>query len=824
MIMDAIKIYRVLTSVFILMFLSACNENLHTGCIDADDFGQPRFNINSAGYNLQAIGQEQVSEWFATGYVYNGDPINFAVKNGNDNRWTSWYGSISNILQTVPKCTFDPSMCPADPTIRDIPANNVPCYFDKGKGLYTAFMPKDAASPNSSQTFMLNPASAGAAVLHLGESESATYLYSPVSMGGGPAGGLVISSSLGNQYIDGQVYFKILDRFYSDNMGQYTVIAKSGLKDPSHAIINAIVFGIQDIVKQQVQDLYEGILQESAMPQLVRMLLTLYVIIIFVTFIMGLSQFKIGDLVIHLTKISVILVLFGGSSGWEIINEYFLNFFWYGPSVFVATYSAGADATSSTLFDYYDQMLAMFFSEPVNARINALMAAGTGTSKFVGFTFACVFYVVVFLFMIAIAKAIGIYILTTVAIAILAIIAPIFFLFWLFGQTKDFFNRWVDMLIGFFFQILFVFVGLTVFANIIMFFLYYNLGFSICWVNLWDNPVFKFYGWKIPDLSHALVTMPNPAGYYDANNDWHGPYSMIVERYPEMPFLIPASGGVINDQLKIDRMFSGEYIEMWDVFIFCLVIYIMYKFSSMLNEIGKGIATSSVMFTNVGFKEASDLFSSIGNAFKDVGSTLVHSKYAPEPLRKGVERLEKAGSFVKGFHQESKGEFLRTLKGGRDSALKKLPGVGNIIKRYESSKTALETMQDTRGSKFDAVLGLKMPDQNDPNLSDATRGYMQQGGSGQRPGILGAALDHGKYLASGGLYGQSINDANGGRQTNGEKVAEDLSKVFGFSKGKEKNIGETLQNFGRRFDYSLNPFDLFKDNANTANNRPWLKK
>jgi type IV secretory pathway VirB6-like protein len=61
----------------------------------------------------------------------------------------------------------------------------------------------------------------------------------------------------------------------------------------------------------------------------------------------------------------------------------------------------------------------------------------------------------------------------------------------LFKQTKTFFDNWINSLIGFSLQQIFLVFTLTLFNTFLYLIIKLNLGYTVCWDNVWQIPIGK---------------------------------------------------------------------------------------------------------------------------------------------------------------------------------------------------------------------------------------------------------------------------------------------------------------------------------------------
>jgi type IV secretion system protein VirB6 len=224
----------------LLILLSGCTGER---CIDADDFGFSNVVISSRYTKEELNNQQQghqVAPWVDSGLKVNGRPLTIVIKTweygieknkpGELSAWCAWYGgdnnknTLSRFCERLQPCVFaSGDMCTAT---SDAQITNAPCLFKNGVGLY-ALIADRGTDPNSSFVSQRSPAGI---TFHLGEPVAAGLNLYDIGMNGAVrnAGGTIYqyngNSGLKQQYANSELYFKILDKFYDDNNGQYRIV------------------------------------------------------------------------------------------------------------------------------------------------------------------------------------------------------------------------------------------------------------------------------------------------------------------------------------------------------------------------------------------------------------------------------------------------------------------------------------------------------------------------------------------------------------------------------------------------------------------------
>ncbi len=270
-----LKDFKFLLIMIVSIILSGCTDIVDSECLEAEDFGFVTVTVPAKYGNAKSLrGNEdnQIGPWRGVGYPLSGSNLVIKVKNwdsgdemtkGNLSAWCPWYGGRSKVSGIA--AIFDPLALPFKNALTyicrrlapckwanndmctpsangDAAIINAPCLMTKGVGLYGLMTAYDIGDPNAKTESMSNPEGfyPGGSVhtMHLGEKHD-NYTLFDIDSGGhySPAGGIVYSftdEEVG-KFRGGKLYFKILDKHYGDNSGQYIAVIKSGL-DASYAI------------------------------------------------------------------------------------------------------------------------------------------------------------------------------------------------------------------------------------------------------------------------------------------------------------------------------------------------------------------------------------------------------------------------------------------------------------------------------------------------------------------------------------------------------------------------------------------------------------
>lgn len=713
-----------------LSTLSGCKD-FNSPCIDADDFGFNKMNISARGgqtiygHDLSVSSQrgQEITTWTSSRLSLTGGRLVILVRNGDNSRWTAWWGTAADtdnvpiFMRDLPACTSWSCSKTIDNSNFYDPSNI--CLFTKGVGLYGLAVPQ-GTDPNASES-VLKKIPLDSVAFHLGENASLT------DSDGESAGGWN-DAPPPNAPGNGNLYFRILDSYYDDNGGQYQLVFKSGVADPYPGPIATAVGAVKGQLDVASTRIYNNLINETEYLTVVKICLILYIMFLGISFMFGIVNITQKDLAVHIFKIALVIQVSATATSWAFFNTTFLNLFKQGVDSLVCMMvgslgGAGCDAGASPL-NYFDDLVSVFTSYETNAKIQSLLF-----TSFWGFVFVIMFYVSLIVYMIAIAKAVILYLLAYIAICVLIILFPIFLVFILFKMTRELFNNWLKQVIGYAIQPLLVMAGLTLMAQVVLHQLHILVGFPICVKPIISLPspfnvnlIVWWYPKEVrtdPNKDKKTIPVPeywSPSGdpftYCDPDQKNFAcqdqktlcaPYECTDNRYPDLPYLIPAkTGSQYNDQARITNISTGVYVTFFDVFLFFVLIYIMLKFQHVVPDIAKGVA-GVVIGSQTDLARTAD--SAFQSATRGALTQLAYRRVTGgRSLDEDLNTVRKKITFQDYKHkiQDSVGGGIDNLHGkiGKKLTPRPIQKLSELNKRGEGIK---QGYQDIVGGKVDAV-------------------------------------------------------------------------------------------------------------------------
>jgi type IV secretion system protein VirB6 len=646
-----------------LLLLTGCSGDQ---CIDADDFGFNKFTVSSRYDPSELFSQQQdneVAPWLDSTYTVNGRPLMMVVKtwvygveqnnSGQLSAWCPWYGvvgdegQLSTFCQRLITCVFVPSMCT---NTKDAAIGNAPCILKNGVGLYALIADK-GTDPNA--TFASQRFPAGLTV-HLGEPPVGYSLYD-IGQDGSIrlAGGISYqyqepgqnANDLAVQYANAHLYFKILDKYYDDNNGQYKIIIKSGVNDsrpdPLQFLTNLVtgmLFGTSDNTATTyqnftnnvndstpdpaaaatgtasstnsdygiVRNIYQNLTGNASYKLVVSVVLSLYIAVTALSFLSGNLNITQAELIVRIVKVIIISLLLRSEYSWSFFNDYLYFYFVDGMAQILALIQEAAQTGSGS-----SSILGLMIAPQTISKLISLLFV-----DWLGFIYIILYAIALYFVFLMIFEATIIYLTALIAIGMILVMGPIFLCFMLFQITRSLFENWLKQLISYAMQPLILFTGLAFISIIIRTEIYDSLGFRVCKfsfpnlgliselfgslaseVGLDPSITNSIFYWYFPspmqgsDFSRTQAVIPVPMDHFvgpTGNQTFCPAYGCYENRYIELPYLDP-----VNDADRINNFFNGRFVQLDGLLLIFIAVYLLSKFNTMAVSISKFLSGSS---------------------------------------------------------------------------------------------------------------------------------------------------------------------------------------------------------------------------------------
>lgn len=331
--------------------------------------------------------------------------------------------------------------------------------------------------------------------------------------------------------------FRCVSR-YTNNSGKYFVVVR--IKKPSSDISKIVGDVVNPVVEVmdgkkdkstigQAERIYLLIVGDVKYQAILSMSIIIMLTFYGLTYLMGMHEAGIGDIINKMIKISVIY-LFVGPEGWywfdAIVVKTFKNGTDYLSFLMASSFDESPDLQraidnfdfydKSILFGSVDKVFGLIFSKTVHNKILALLFA-----SFFGWAYLMIIYYGILAYIYAVANAVLLYLTAQVFISVLFVLGPLFFILALFDQTKEMFDKWLSQLIGYSLQQVFLLTTLAFFNMMMYEVIKMSLGYKVCWDEVWTinivNKITLLSSWRIASMPAATDSQSDVGNI--GNND-----------------------------------------------------------------------------------------------------------------------------------------------------------------------------------------------------------------------------------------------------------------------------------------------------------------
>ena len=236
---------------------------------------------------------------------------------------------------------------------------------------------------------------------------------------------------------------------------------RTSLTTPGTGVVQYIVDRIDTVMNGKTQAIYEAMVGvpsdaaffpiENAIYASVILLITIYGSVI----ALGITRVNAYTFTMFVLKIALVLS-FG--LDFTLFNDFVISTIEDGfiePMSDIMLDVFANSQTSGNAFEQIDGVISMFLSSNYWKVVLALLF-----SSFSGAAFAAIFVILMIMYLTAVLRALWVYLIALIVRAFLFSFAPIFIMFGLFNQTKGFFDGWVQQIISFSLQPVFLFTYL----------------------------------------------------------------------------------------------------------------------------------------------------------------------------------------------------------------------------------------------------------------------------------------------------------------------------------------------------------------------------
>lgn len=292
---------------------------------------------------------------------------------------------------------------------------------------------------------------------------------------------------------DGYLWLRINNdpKDYKDSFGQYRVDFMTSIEEGGfyNDIIDPFFKGFKNKIQGAAEQIfknitcYKGISGSGGCTNFfnyVKGLLSLYIMIYGMMFLIGMVQISQTDLVLRIIKIAFVAGLLNEKT-FEFFNDYVFDFvtgFTDDIISNMAGYSmfSGSTTISNPFMFLNEVMTKVFLSSTFIAQVLALLSMGINGVIYFILIFVCVVILVIVLF-----KAIAVYLMAFMAITVLIGLAPLFLTFILFEKTAHLFDNWVKFMFRYMLEPVVLLAGIIILTQLFTIYLDFVVGYSVCW-------------------------------------------------------------------------------------------------------------------------------------------------------------------------------------------------------------------------------------------------------------------------------------------------------------------------------------------------------
>lgn len=386
-----------------------------------------------------------------------------------------------------------------------------PCMLKDGVGLY-GLISLDGSNPND-PTFAGATPDSNFRTFHMkvnGKDQNGSYFIMDSTKTCNKEGKCTTDTKGGAPYIPkGEIFVKIVDSYYQDNIGYYTVLFIDGVISGKGFIEEAITV-VEATIGQVTKNLYNGILQNGFV-EIAKAVLLLYLVITALLFSIGIIKMSQSELVVRVFKIGLIVTLISPMS-YDFFYNHLFQLFEKGSKAISSVIVHSTIMSHSTAFPMtmsgetnvltlMDSVLKVVVSGVLWKKTLALLF-----SQYWFFFFGI--FLGLFVMFIAIIKSVVLYLVAIFVMALLLVLAPFFILMILFKVTGAMFDDWLKQLISAALTIIIITLIMLLMVVIIGEQIYSMMHFSVCWESIGDWGIFGKPHWFVikDDISQTMTT------------------------------------------------------------------------------------------------------------------------------------------------------------------------------------------------------------------------------------------------------------------------------------------------------------------------------
>jgi type IV secretion system protein VirB6 len=276
---------------------------------------------------------------------------------------------------------------------------------------------------------------------------------------------------------------------YQDSFGQYRVDFKTKIDQGSffYDVLNPFFEEFKGKIKGAAEQMFKNMTcyggdsgNCSNFFNYIKGLLSLYIMIYGMMFLIGMVQISQTDIVIRVIKVAFVAGIMNEST-FEFFNIYVFDFvtgFTDNIISNMAGYSLfSGSASVSNPFIFLNEVLTkVFLSATFISQVLALLSMGINGVIYFILIFICLVVTVIVLL-----RSIAVYLMAFMAITLLIGLAPLFLTFILFEKTFYLFDNWVKFTFRYMLEPVILLAGIIILTQLFTIYLDLAIGYSVCW-------------------------------------------------------------------------------------------------------------------------------------------------------------------------------------------------------------------------------------------------------------------------------------------------------------------------------------------------------
>ncbi|WP_347939387.1 type IV secretion system protein [Rickettsia oklahomensis] len=355
----------------------------------------------------------------------------------------------------------------------------------------------------------------------------------------------------------------------------------------SDIVYNGAIKPITDQFRTFSQNFYIKLVKNSAVQNIAKASLTLYITIFGLMFVAGALKLTAVEVITRLCKIAIVALLIREDS-WDFFNTYFFSVFTNGIDFFV-TNVVGATSSRSNIFGFIDPI----FDKYTNGRIWGLLFIELlQIHNGLAFIAIITIYSLITYFRAILEVIIG-YIIAFIGVTVIISLAPFFIILMLFEKTKSLFDNWISILLSYVVQptillIFFLFIDQVLSEQLL------KVVVRACWDTL--IPI------KIGfDLTHLNIPVN---------------FSFTLPFLPGIPFFVPDVPEISSSNILTNN--ANTFLVLFTTallfYSYCLMSYGLVTFVNVVVGMLTNVTPARI---SGNYQERSD---PVGDIMHDIGS------------------------------------------------------------------------------------------------------------------------------------------------------------------------------------------------------------